>query len=194
MDPARPGWYADPEHPATLRWFDGVGWTDHRTATPVMPPEATTPWPDPAPWTAAPGGPSSGTPRQARGRRLLLAVRIAVGLVLVGVLVAAAVPAIRNVRAIDALDALSCKDVVAEAVAFSAQEATDDLIALVAVSDVELLADGRATLRRPAEDRRSFVMSCTGTGLWADDVTTPVTLTLSLDHDLEHQVAIEWEE
>lgn len=157
---------------------------------------------DPAPWTVAPptttlvAPPSdapAGTPRQARGRRLLLVVRIVVGLVLVGVLVAAAIPALRSVRAIDALDALGCKDVVAEAVATSAREATADSIALVAVRDVALLADGRATLRRPGEDRRSFVLSCTGTGLWADDVTTPVTLTLSVDHDLEHQLTIEWE-
>lgn len=155
---------------------------------------------DPAPWTVPPASQLLPTaapadpPRRARGRGLLLAVRVVVGLVLVGVLVAAAVPAIRSYVAIDALDALSCKDVVAEAIATSAQEATGDRIALVAVRDVELLADGRATLRRPGEDRRSFVVSCTGSGLWADDVTTPVTLTLSVDHALERQVAIEWEE
>jgi hypothetical protein len=27
------GWYADPEHGMTLRWWDGHGWTDQRTAS-----------------------------------------------------------------------------------------------------------------------------------------------------------------
>src|SRR4051812_30362069 len=31
------GWYRDPEHADALRWWDGSGWTDHRTPLPRRP-------------------------------------------------------------------------------------------------------------------------------------------------------------
>jgi hypothetical protein len=52
---AVPGWYPDPQNPATLRYFDGSGWTEH--VTPVPGPAV------PAAWAPAPFGgaaPSAG--------------------------------------------------------------------------------------------------------------------------------------
>jgi hypothetical protein len=32
-----PGWYSDPQVPGTLRWWDGVRWTEHRSSLPLQP-------------------------------------------------------------------------------------------------------------------------------------------------------------
>lgn len=57
------GWYADPEHAAYWRWWDGRGWTDHRSVMEQGPPTAQTDQqragstsPPPATGTAGPAG------------------------------------------------------------------------------------------------------------------------------------------
>jgi hypothetical protein len=46
-----PGWYPDPEQPASVRWWDGTVWTEHRS--PVwQPPMA--PWAGPGPGRPSP--------------------------------------------------------------------------------------------------------------------------------------------
>ena len=34
----RPGWYADPEAPGRVRYWDGAAWTDHQAPAPPAPP------------------------------------------------------------------------------------------------------------------------------------------------------------
>ena len=46
------GWYADPQLPERLRYFDGAAWTEHVTAAPAVAPAA------PAPVAAALGAPA----------------------------------------------------------------------------------------------------------------------------------------
>ena len=40
MTAPAPGWYADPQQPGHLRWWDGGGWSDHRQPDPVGAPLA----------------------------------------------------------------------------------------------------------------------------------------------------------
>lgn len=53
------GWYADPSTPGTMRWWDGVQWTEHTQAG-AQTPAASTPQ-----MVALPGGPQSGYATQA---------------------------------------------------------------------------------------------------------------------------------
>lgn len=48
---AAPGWYADADDPALIRWWDGAAWTDHTQPNPAALPE---PMPAPVPAASAP--------------------------------------------------------------------------------------------------------------------------------------------
>ena len=62
MNGTPPGWYRDdPDHPRTLRWYDGARWTQHTRADtdPDVPPG---PPPHPPAWTPAYGAPGTYPP------------------------------------------------------------------------------------------------------------------------------------
>ena len=58
----RPGWYADPENPASERWWNGSGWSEQqRPATVAAAPEPAAPVAPPAFPLAPPRAPASGS-------------------------------------------------------------------------------------------------------------------------------------
>ncbi len=48
MSTAAPGWYADAENPAIIRWWDGETWTDHTQPNPTVAAAPSAPVPPPA--------------------------------------------------------------------------------------------------------------------------------------------------
>ncbi|NTW39072.1 MAG: DUF2510 domain-containing protein [Cellulomonadaceae bacterium] len=210
-----PGWYRDPEHAATERWFDGFAWTDHRRSTQPAPPPYGQGAPtgqgayvhDPygqGPWGQGPTyaqprpvwQPPTPEPRSGR-RTAVIVVSIVTVLFLLTVLPAIAIPVFlnqRNKAELAALNTLTCQDVGDDAVTYSAEEAGTDLIALTSTSDMVLTNDLRGSLRRPTGSSTTLVMTCTGTGGWADGVSTPLTVSLYIDAQIDHSVQMSWEE
>ncbi len=70
---AAPGWYPDPNDPASVRYFDGTAWTDHLQASPTPPPsgqplQMPSQPASPLPTTAAPVAGDGATPPAGRNR------------------------------------------------------------------------------------------------------------------------------
>ncbi len=218
MTAVPPGWYPDPENPSTTRWYDGHRWTEHvgpgvQVPTPPQATVATTPRPGFTPGathgTFAPA-PTSGTftpawtsPPAPAPRRSPLTVTLIVlgcvlgGLVVLGILAAIAIPVFLNQRVkaeLADLRTVTCETVATEAVALSQSQVSGTDVALTSMSDLVVTDDRRLTVRRPAPGDLSPVLTCTGTGLWEDGVSTPVVVELHVDSALQHQVAVHWDE
>ncbi|MDM7829807.1 DUF2510 domain-containing protein [Cellulomonas edaphi] len=179
MSTAAPGWYAEPDNPAMLRWFDGVQWTEHRQPAMV-------------------GGPfPPARPSRSPAATVLLVVGCVVAAVVaVGVLAAIAIPVFLNERhkaAVDDLRSLSCAEVGAEAVTFSRQNVKPDEIPLAAADAMVLVTDARAALRLP-QTGEVLVMRCSGTATWADQTTTALQVDLYTNSAGDHLYALDWRE
>ena len=157
----------------------------------------------------APGRPTQQTwppaPAQARapGRSTGIKVAVAissvvVGLMVLGILAAITIPVFLNQQqkaALAEFGSLTCEDVGASAVDLSTEEAeAQGMIALVAMSGAVIAADERATLQVPDEGSRGFVMTCDGTGMWADGVETPLTVDVYIDSELTPILDLAWDE
>ncbi|GIG21351.1 hypothetical protein Cch01nite_20750 [Cellulomonas chitinilytica] len=201
MTAVPPGWYPDPENPTTTRWYDGQAWTEHRG------PAAPVPTPPPAAFAAAPPGAYAlawGTPPApvARGRSPLTVALIVVGCVMgglfvVGILAAIAIPVFLNQKVkaeLAELSTVTCESIAAEAVTRSQTEVTGTDVPLTSLSGLTVTDDHRANVQRPHPDGLSPVLTCTGTALWADGVTTPATVELHVDSAWQHQVSVDWDE
>ena len=181
MTTAAPGWYPDPENPAAVRWYDGAGWTDHRAPAPI-----TTAWPQ-------------ATPARTRNPGVVALVVVACvfgGVILIGILAAIAIPVFLNQRAkaeLADLSSVTCESIGAEAVANSQAGTAAGQIPLASVSGLTVAQDQRATLRRPTAGH-VFAMSCVGTALWQDGVSTPILIELDVDSAVQHVVTFTWQE
>ena len=199
MTAVQPGWYADPAEPGDpplvrRHRLDGPPGPGTRTctracaaglvaATAALCPDARRVAPAPA--------------RSGSGRAVIIAVSVVGGFFALSILAAIAIPVFLNQRALAELSALStvtCESLGDEAVAYSQAEVTGDQIPLASVSGLTVAQDDRATVRRPTTGNQAFVMSCAGTGLWQDGVTTPVVVELSIDSAVEHVVSFTWDE
>jgi hypothetical protein len=218
MTAVPPGWYPDPENPTTTRWYDGQRWTEHvgpgaQAATTPPTPVATQ---APAAFdqgaahgTFSPAAvhgtftPVWATPPAPAPRRSPLTVTLIVlgcvlgGLVVVGILAAIAIPVFLNQRVkaeLADLRSVTCESVAAEAVALSQAQVSGTDVPLTSMSGLTVTDDRRATVQRPATGGLSPVLTCTGTALWEDGVTTPAVVTLDVDSALQHQVSVDWDE
>jgi hypothetical protein len=170
---ATPGWFPDPKDPSRVRWFDGRFWTEHDEPASVDLP------------TGASRRPRTG---------VLVAGGIAAGVVVLGLLVAAAVPIYHQQRqrvALAPLTALTCDDVAAEAVELARVE--KDLDPLAAVTSTTVARDSRTAMRIPAPGAEEFVMSCSGTGTRPDGSSAPLTIELYIDHERTHLLWYTWD-
>ena len=125
-------------------------------------------------------------------------ISIVVGVVILGILAAIAIPVFLDQQqkaALAELDSLTCEDVGASAVDLSAEgAAASGMIALVAMTDAVVVADQRATLQFPDNGSRVFVMTCDGTGTWADGLATPLTVDVYVDSALTPILELAWDE
>jgi hypothetical protein len=195
MTTVQPGWYPDPENPtARVRWYDGAGWTE--TTSPA--PAAETPaWQQPAVTAAAAPAAWPPAPIHTRSNTAVIIVAAVGGVFALGITSAIAIPVFLNQRAkaeTAALSTVTCESLGAEAVATSQSGVVGDEIPLTSVSGLMVERDDRATLRRPQPGGQAFVLSCAGTALWQDGVTTPVVVRLDVDATLEHVVSFTWTE
>lgn len=193
MNPTPPGWYPDPQDLSALRWFDGQSWTDHRAAAPAA---GTAAGPTGQSWQ---GGQPSYTAQAPAGghssstRVLVILASVVGGFILLSLLAAIAIPLYLNQQqkaSLADIVSLSCRDVAAEAVAFSTKNAPQGKIPLVGMTDAVLVTDQRAGLQVPATGSKAFVMSCRGTGQWEDGVSSSVTVRLYLTSDRKHWISI----
>ncbi|WP_426593396.1 DUF2510 domain-containing protein [Cellulomonas sp. McL0617] len=169
MNDAAPGWYPDPKDASQLRWFDGRFWTDQQGETPP-----------PAPPTRRTG--------------LLVSAGIAAGVVVLGVLVAAAVPVYKqeHERArLESVTSMSCDDVADEAVELGRTE--KELAPLESVASTAVARDDRDVVRIPAPGAEAFVMSCSGMGTRPDGSVAPLTIDLYIDHERTHLLWYTWQ-
>jgi len=190
MTTVQPGWYPDPANPAAVRWYDGAGWTESTSpATPAWQQPAVTTVAAPAAWPPA--------PIHSRSNTAVIIVAAVGGLFALGIMSAIAIPVFLNQRAkaeTAALSTVTCESVGAEAVATSQAGVTGDQIPLTSVSGLTLTEDARASVRRPDPGAQAFVLSCSGTALWQDGVSTPVVVELGIDSAMEHVVTFTWDE
>ena len=175
MSDAEPGWYPDPKDPSGVRWFDGRFWTEHHGPTPTCqtPPTAEEP---------------------ARRRPGVLIVGgIAAGVVVLGLLVAAAVPVYRQEHAradLASVAATTCDDVADEAIELGRTE--KQLEPLEAVTGPTVARDGRDSVQIPAPGAEEFVMSCSALGTRLDGSSAPLTIDLYIDHERTHLLWYTW--
>ncbi|WP_028045400.1 DUF2510 domain-containing protein [Cellulomonas sp. URHE0023] len=176
MNDAEAGWYPDPKDPSGVRWFDGRFWTEHHGPTPT--------------WQTPPS-----TPEPASSRpRVLVAAGITAGVLVLGLLVAAAVPVYReeHQRArLSALAATTCDDVADEAVSLALTE--KQLEPLEAVTSAAVARDGRDDVQIPDPGAEAFVMSCSGIGTRLDGSSAPLTIDLYIDHEHTHLLWYTWD-
>lgn len=176
MNDAAPGWYPDPKDPSGYRWFDGRFWTEHHGR--------------------APGSqvPQTQEPAPRRRSAVVVGAGIAAGVVVLGMLVAAAVPVYRqqHERArLENVTAMTCDDVAREVVTLA--RTAKDLEPLEAVTGTAVVRDGRGAVRIPAPGTEEFVMSCSGTGTRTDGSTAPLTFDLYIDHQRTHLLWYSWD-
>jgi len=175
MNDAEPGWYPDPKDPSGVRWFDGRFWTEHHGPTPT--------WQTP---------PTAEEPARRRPGVLIVG-GIAAGVVVLGLLVAAAVPVYRqeHTRAdLEAVAATTCDDVADEAVALG--RTTKQLEPLETVTGAAVERDGRAVVQIPAPGAEAFVMTCSAMGTRLDGSSAPLTIDLYIDHERTHLLWYTW--
>lgn len=187
MTTAQPGWYPDPENPAGVRWYDGTTWTEHRG--PAVAAAAPAWSPQQAAWPPAPA--------RSGSRGAIVAVCIVGGFFALMILAAIAIPVFLNQRAkaeVSSLSTVTCESLGAEAVATSQANVTGGQIPLASVSGLTIAQDNRATVRRPSPGAQSFVLSCSGTALWQDGVSTPLLVELDIDSAVQHVVTFTWDE
>lgn len=65
MSTPEPGWYADADDPALIRWWDGTGWSEHTQPNPAAAAVAVAPAPTPPPADPAPVQPALDFPPPA---------------------------------------------------------------------------------------------------------------------------------
>ena len=167
MSALPPGWYPDPIERAGLRYFDGTAWTVHR---------------QPGPPQAYPYGPAVVVPRPGMSAGAIVGIVLG-AVLLVGMLAAIAIPVFLNQRGAEAGDLswISCADLAADAVRFSADIEAPGAALLTDVTDLAILRDSRPGLRLPADGREVPMMACTGTGIWEDGATAPISMEFTID-------------
>ena len=130
------------------------------------------------------------------GAKVLIALAsVVVGLVLIGVIAAVAIPVFLNQRdkaqAAD-LSSVTC-DALADQVALDSTAApTEDGHWIVEVAGPVLVDDARGSVSQPAEGDETFVLSCAGTAVWDDDLQEPVQIDLFVDSEWERVYYISW--
>ncbi|WP_250445877.1 hypothetical protein, partial [Actinotalea sp. C106] len=161
-------------------------------------------WQGQVPTQGGPGTWQQATPARSgmgTGLKVLIALGIALALLMVvGVVAAIAIPVYLNQRqqaALEPLRAATCEQVAAETISLSAQEvaaSAEEQIPLVSLTETTLVDDRRATVTAPSAGTEALVMVCEGTGVWADDFTSTVTVSLFVDAGLETFQTVTWEE
>ncbi|MBO1752792.1 DUF2510 domain-containing protein [Actinotalea sp. BY-33] len=153
------------------------------------------------------GGPVAwpSTPPARRGLSTGLTVLVALGgvialLVIAGIVASIAIPVYLNQRQAALLEPVrstTCEEVATETIAISAQEvaaSAEEQIPLVSLTETTLVEDRRGTVTAPSPGTEALVMVCEGTGVWADDFTSTVTVSLFVDATLETFQTVTWEE
>jgi hypothetical protein len=175
MSEGEAGWYPDPKDPTGVRWFDGRFWTEHHGATPT--------------WQTPPT--VDGPARRRPG--MLIAAGTTVGVLVLGLLVAAAVPVYRDghERArLASVAATTCDDVADEAVELGRTE--KQLEPLETVTGAVVARDARDAVQIPGPGAESFVMSCSAVGTRVDGSSAPLTIDLYIDHERTHLLWYTW--
>lgn len=214
-----PGWYPDPQVPGGHRWFDGTAWTEHREAPPApvgfpqpgyIPPAQAGSQPGHDPYLQT-GGPQAGyqqpgyqqfgyqQPAPAKGggatRALVIVGLVIGGIVLLGILAAIAIPVFlnqRNQAEMAAYDALTCTEVIAEAIRLSEADTLSGGIPLSSMTDVAIAEDARPLTARPPTGGDTYLMSCDGQGLWADGLETYVVIDVYVGDEFEMLIELSW--
>lgn len=125
---------------------------------------------------------------------LVALASLLVAIVLLGVVAAIAIPVFLAQQQRAALAEIDCTQVAADAVALSQQDAGADLIALVSLDDMTLAEDHRPDVRTPPAGQESLVLTCAGTGVWADGFESPTSVDVYLDHQRQTVLSVRWEE
>ncbi len=176
MTTTQPGWYPDPQNPATMRWFDGTQWTEHVSPVVTMDPNA-----------------PRGSSRSAGKTALIVVAIVFVTLLVLGILAAIALPVWLNQSQKEefatAVRTVTCEQVVDEAVELSHSNLPAGYVALADVTDVFVVADERADLQRPPTGELVLVLTCEGTARWDDGTTGTIRLALSVDSAGRHSIA-----
>ncbi|WP_456846301.1 hypothetical protein [Cellulomonas sp. P5_C6] len=145
-----------------------------------------------AAWPPEPANQGRGGGRTA----LIIVISVIAGIFVIGLLAAIAIPVFLNQRAkaeLSGLSSVTCESIGAEAVATSQAGVTGDQIPLTSVSGLTMTDDRRPTMHRPSPGSSELVMSCSGTALWQDGVTTPLDVELYVDSAMTHTVSFTWE-
>jgi len=196
MNSTPQGWYHDPADPSSVRWFDGQAWTEHRQAAPPVvaaPTQLSSPpvqfSPAASQWQLPPA-----TPRHTSRTVLIVLACVLVGLFVVSILAAIAIPVFLDQRAKANAAELGLTDITCQQVASDAlQLPADGQVPLLAMDGLTLDSDQRATVQVPAAGTVAFVMSCHGTGTKPDGTTAPVTASLFIDSTRQLSVAYVWD-
>jgi len=176
MTTTQPGWYPDPQNPATMRWFDGTQWTAHVATAATLDPRTV----QRSSWSTT--------------KIVVTVVAVVVGvLVVLGVLAAIAIPVFLNQANTEgfrtSVEGATCEQVVAEAVELSHRDLPDGYVALASVTDAHAVTDDRGTVQRPATGELAHVLTCEGTGQWEDGSSSAIRLSLSVDSAGRHTIA-----
>ncbi len=169
----QPGWYPDPHHPGSLRWFDGTQWTEHVSGAPAL---------------ARPASSRSTT-------TVVVTVVVCVvgALIVLGVLAAIAIPVAldRGDRAefASSVRDATCEQVAAEAVEISHRDLPAGYVALAAITDVHTVSDDRDTVQRPGRGEYAHVLTCEGTARWDDRSESRIRVALYVDSAGRHTIS-----
>lgn len=219
------GWYPDPQGPGNERWFDGQSWTTglRPVAAPApawQPPQEQQPAVQPQetalqlpyqPAVQQPFQQPAAQPFQqplhqawqqpekkgmSTGAKVLIVLAsIVVGLVLLGIIAAVAIPVFLSQRSASqaaGLSAVTCEALAGQVATDSAASPTDDGHWVVEVTAVRLIEDARTGVTKPAAGAEEFVMSCLGTAVWDDDLEEPVQIDLFVDSEMERVYYLSW--
>ena len=142
------------------------------------------PWQQPA---------KTGMPGWAKA--LIAVAAVGVGLVVLGILAAIAIPVFlnqRNAAQVAELSSVTCADLAATVTLDSVAAPTEDGPYLVEVKGVELVDDARGSVEKPQPGAEAFVMTCVGTAVWDDMLEEPVQIDLFVDSAMEQVYYLGW--